>query len=109
MLSVDSFLSILPFAEEGNTAVLVIQWAFIVLLVVLSGMFSGLNLGLMSLDKLGLEVGLARPFCPFQSIHQTTYRSSFKVEHLRKVCMLDESTPSESVVTCFFARSCLAT
>merc|ERR1712137_699501 len=68
MLSVDSFLSILPFAEEGNTAVLVVQWAFIILLVCLSGMFSGLNLGLMSLDKLGLEI-VIQSGTPKQSLH----------------------------------------
>lgn len=65
MLSVDSFLSILPFAEEGNTGVIIIQWSFIVLLVALSGMFSGLNLGLMSLDKLGLEVRTPSPLSRF--------------------------------------------
>lgn len=32
------------------------QWGLIVILIMMSGMFSGLNLGLMSLDKVSLEI-----------------------------------------------------
>lgn len=52
----DYLFSIFPFAFEFIPSTFFIQWAFIIVLVLLSGMFSGLNLGLMSLDKLGLEV-----------------------------------------------------
>mmetsp|Transcript_2089 Transcript_2089/g.7579 ORF Transcript_2089/g.7579 Transcript_2089/m.7579 type:complete len:516 (+) Transcript_2089:328-1875(+) len=41
---------------ESAPSTLIIQWGFIVILVMLSGMFSGLNLGLMSLDKVSLEI-----------------------------------------------------
>merc|ERR550539_1362976 len=37
----------------------VIEWALIVFLVALSGLFSGLNLGLMGLDPIGLRIVMA--------------------------------------------------
>ena len=39
-----------------STHELIIEWTIIVLLVALSGLFSGLTLGLMGLDKVGLEI-----------------------------------------------------
>ena len=59
---------------------LIIEWVLIVLLVLLSGLFSGLNLGLMSLDLTGLEIiakgdplsseaGYARTIMPVRKYH----------------------------------------
>ena len=44
--------------EFGVVVEFVVQWGAVVLLVCLSGLFSGLTLGLLSLDKIGLEVRL---------------------------------------------------
>mmetsp|Transcript_21841 Transcript_21841/g.27860 ORF Transcript_21841/g.27860 Transcript_21841/m.27860 type:complete len:519 (-) Transcript_21841:145-1701(-) len=64
----DSIVNLLPYAFEFNPSTFFVQWAFIILLVILSGMFSGLNLGLMSLDKLGLEI-VIQSGTPKQSLH----------------------------------------
>ena len=42
--------------EETNVGMEVLNWALIFLLIALSGLFSGLTLGLLGLDKLGIEV-----------------------------------------------------
>ncbi len=43
-------------AEEKETIRIVLEWTAIVLLITMSGLFSGLTLGLMGLDKIGLEI-----------------------------------------------------
>lgn len=53
-----------------------IEWAAIVVLIGFSGLFSGLNLGLMGLDKIGLEIILA-------SENQAHVRAAQKIKPLR--------------------------
>eukprot|EP01084_Bolivina_argentea_P034512 63883_1 len=38
---------------------ILLEWALIIVLVLMSGLFSGLNLGLMGLDPIGLQIVMA--------------------------------------------------
>ena len=59
--SLDTELSLLwlattKFPVEGNAAAEIIRWVAVVVLVLMSGLFSGLTLGLLGLDPMGLEI-----------------------------------------------------
>jgi len=64
-------------AEPKQTWQLLVEWALIVLLVCFSGLFSGLNLGLMGLDPIGLQIAMASDDAKDQANAQ-------KIQPLRK-------------------------
>ena len=57
--------------------VTIVEWVLIVVLVALSGLFSGLNLGLMGLDPIGLQIVMA-------SENMQNRESARKIQPLRK-------------------------
>ena len=59
--TLDSEMSLLwlattKFPSEDTATADVIRWCFVVVLILMSGLFSGLTLGLLSLDPMGLEI-----------------------------------------------------
>jgi len=64
-------------ADDVPVYITILEWVTIIFLVMLSGLFSGLNLGLMGLDPIGLQIVMA-------SEDPKNQERALKIEPLRK-------------------------